>query len=248
MLLNQAYACWQKNGIWTEGTPAQYFAGIGRIISLVGGGGKTSLMYHLAHAFQATGEQCAVMTTTKIYRPQVLCATPEDCKSAWNSRTIAVCGEPISQEKLGPPPPELMEWLLSHTDRLFIEADGAKHLPCKMPAVHEPVIPAQSDTVIAVAGLDAIGKPLAACCFRPELVCDFLSCTKDHRLTPDDLAQILFSTRGGRKNVQNRNYYVVLNKCDTPSRLEQGKCVARQLAELGHTQTIITKLRQEDFS
>ena len=56
-------------------------------------------------------------------------------------------------------------------DLILVEADGARHLPLKAPAEHEPVVPASSRVVIAVIGLDCLGKPLdASIAFRPELV------------------------------------------------------------------------------
>ena len=43
---------------------------------------------------------------------------------------------------------------------VLVEADGAKELPCKVPEEWEPVIPKQTTQVVAVYGLDAIGKHL----------------------------------------------------------------------------------------
>ncbi len=43
---------------------------------------------------------------------------------------------------------------------MIIEADGARKLPIKAPAEHEPVIPEFVNTVITVIGLSGLGKPL----------------------------------------------------------------------------------------
>jgi len=40
-----------------------------QVISIVGGGGKTSLMFLLAHAFQAKGLNVISTTTTRILNP-----------------------------------------------------------------------------------------------------------------------------------------------------------------------------------
>ena len=48
---------------------------------------------------------------------------------------------------------ELAEQIL-----VLIEADGARRLPLKVPAEHEPVIPEMTTHVLSVYGLDSIGK------------------------------------------------------------------------------------------
>ena len=49
---------------------------------------------------------------------------------------------------------------------LLLEADGAKRLPVKTPAEHEPVICEQTDIVLNVYGMSAVGKKLKEGCFR----------------------------------------------------------------------------------
>ena len=44
--------------------------GEGGVISLVGAGGKTSLMFRLAHELSLTGDSVLTTTTTKIYVPE----------------------------------------------------------------------------------------------------------------------------------------------------------------------------------
>lgn len=48
---------------------------------------------------------------------------------------------------------------------VLLEADGAKRMPCKVPAAHEPVLLPESDIVLTVAGLSALGRPLREVCF-----------------------------------------------------------------------------------
>lgn len=227
-------------GGWTEHPSALVLAGSGRVLSLVGGGGKTTLLYHLARDLQASGHRTAVVTTTKIYRPDRLCLSSADCQARWAEGDYAVCGQPVSAEKIGPPGAALLTWLLDRADRVLIEADGARHLPCKVPADHEPVLLPQCDTVLGVVGLSALGKPVAEVCFRPELACALLGCEADHRLTIQDLAHLLLSPQGTRKDVGSRDYRVVLNQCDTPTHRAAALDLAALLARQGHTQTYLT--------
>ena len=49
----------------------------GHVISLVGGGGKTTLLYALARHYSAQGQRVLVSTTTHIQRPDANYATDE---------------------------------------------------------------------------------------------------------------------------------------------------------------------------
>lgn len=212
----------------------------GHIVSLVGGGGKTTLMGYLSSCFSKKGFRTVAMTTTKIGRPAYFCRTIEACQAEWTQGRWAICGEAFSERKLCAPSAPMLEALLAHADAVVIEADGAKRMACKAPAAHEPVILAQSDTVMGVAGLDVLGKTVSEACFRAELVQDLLGCGPQHVLSPDDLAQILLSEKGARKMVENREFYAVLNKCDDDQRLQAGVEVLRALEKRGHTKAILT--------
>ena len=87
-------------------------------------------------------------------------------------------------------------------------------MPCKLPAEHEPVLLESSDIVIAVAGLDALGKSLEEGCFRWQLGRELFASSCNLLLDEAKLAQILLSEQGSRKSVGTRAYYIALNKCD----------------------------------
>ena len=106
-----------------------------------------------------------------------------------------------------------------------------KHLPCKVPAAHEPVLLPQCDMVLAVAGLSALEKPLEQVCFRLKEACRVLSVTPDTLLTPELLARMLADPQGGRKNVGGRQFHVVLNQADTSRRRMLGEQVLRILQQ-----------------
>ena len=142
----------------------------GHVISLVGGGGKTTLLYALARHYSAQGQGVLVSTTTHIRRPDANYAPDEAARDAlWQAGTYAVAGVPAEGGKLTMPP-HLADWM-AEADTVLLEADGAKHHPCKAPAAHEPVLLRSSDIVLAAAGLSAVGKPLQDVCFRLEAAC-----------------------------------------------------------------------------
>jgi len=68
--------------------------------------------------------------------------------------------------------------------------------------------------VLAVAGMDALGRQLAQACQRPQLAAELLGCSLDSVIDEQMLAALLLSEQGARKNVGARAYYIVLNNCD----------------------------------
>ena len=93
---------------------------------------------------------------------------------------------------------------------IIVEADGAAGRPLKVPADHEPVIPAATTVVVVVASLAAIGGRIVDVTHRPERVVALLGCGEDHVLEPDDLAVVLSHPRGGLWRVPDTARVVVV--------------------------------------
>lgn len=204
-------------------------------VCLVGGGGKTTLLYELATQLAEQGRRVVVLTSTHILRPSaaVYAANLAAVQRLWQQDSYAVIGtEEQLTGKLIAPPPELYATCMEQADYLLCEADGAKHRPCKAPAEWEPMLLPECDVVIGVAGADALGRPLADCCFRSELAAALLGVTAETRLTPQLLAHLLLEAQGTRKNVGSRAYYLVINKCDTITAV-QGRELCQQLLATG---------------
>lgn len=193
-------------------------------ICLVGGGGKTTVMYELAAAWAACGRKVLVLTSTHILRPVdgSFAADVPAVQNLWQQGRYAVIGNPeLATGKLTAPPQDLYEALQLQADVILCEADGSKHHPCKAPAAHEPVLLPDSDIVLAVVGMDALGCPLAQACQRPQLAAALLGCSLDSVIDEQMLVALLLSEQGARKNVGTRGFYIVLNKCDLISAAQQ---------------------------
>lgn len=217
----------------------------GHIVSLVGGGGKTTLMYAMARLCAAKGWRVLATTTTHIQQPKAFWAqTIAERNERWNAGNYAVAGLSAENGKLKSlPPDQLCRWM-DGADIVFVEADGAKRLPCKAPAEHEPVILPESDVVLAVAGLSAEERPLKEVCFRLEKACDLLDATPETLLTPPMLAKLLASDAGGHKNVNDREFYAVLNQADTPQRRKFGEETQKILQEKYAVRCILTAFEE----
>ena len=241
--MDGAAAYWMEADMLRQGTPETYFAALlenGHVISLVGGGGKSSLQAYLARCYAKRGMKTVATTTTKIRRSDRFCRTIGECRERWAAGEYAVCGVPYGENKLSAPDDATLAALMDEADAVIVEADGAHGMPCKAPAAHEPVILPQSDAVIALLGLDALGQPVETVCHRPQQVCALLSCDMQHRLTCEDAAKILLSDQGARRDVGDRAFYVVLNKCDDAHRCERGEKILHILCEYGQMQNVMT--------
>ncbi len=170
------------------------------LISLVGGGGKSTLLFALGRELAEAGSRVILTTTTKMGRQQALTA-PSVCWSADVDCAIdALDGTgPVmlvtggDDHKVTGPPPGVVDRLfaVSGADYVIVEADGSRGKPLKAPADHEPVIPSATTTVVILVGVDAIGKRLSAAAHRIERAIVFTGLLPDHELTAADCARIL---------------------------------------------------------
>ena len=116
------------------------------LTALIGGGGKTTLMYHLASELRQQGT-VLVCTTTKIWPPAHLrvCTEEGTLREELRRRGIACTGTPTEQGKLTAPAIDGWETM---ADFVLVEADGSRQLPLKAHGPQEPVIPTASRRTI----------------------------------------------------------------------------------------------------
>lgn len=219
----------------------------GHVLSIVGAGGKSSLMDALAGHYANRGRRVVVSTTTHILRPRegYVAGNREELKRFLRSHRIVTAGTDAPEGKLAAADSMTVEDYRELADVVLIEADGAKHFPCKVPKEREPVIPRESDIVLGVLGMDALGKCLKDVCFRWQRAMDFLGVDANHRMTQRDLVKILAADWGTRKGVGDREYYVVLNQCDDEKRMEQAKAMERMLKDAGVEHVVCISLKKE---
>ena len=214
--------------------------------SFVGAGGKSSLIEVMATWGTKQGKKVLVTTTTHIFRPEPekLARTPEDLERIWGAGDWAVIGvvEVKQPQKLKMPNPAWMRQAMALADLVLIEADGSKRLPCKVPAAHEPVILPETEVVIAVLGLSALGRTVKECCFRLEETEKLLGADEDHLLSCEDMAKILASEEGLRKGVGGRKYVAALNQCDDDQRRAAGERIGEMLCGWGVEDVILTRM------
>ena len=171
------------------------------VVSVVGAGGKTSLIFAWARELASAGKNVVITTTTHMYRPERM---EED------GIRIGVSDDPERPDKVSAPPAEVLDSLRDTADVVLIEADGSRRMPLKWPADREPVIPDYTDVTVCVAGLSALGRRTADVVYNAEGLPDVLK-----RETADmNLIHAIVSSRdGGQKGVRG-DFRVFMNQVD----------------------------------
>lgn len=215
-----------------------------KVISLVGAGGKTTLMYELAKRCSGRGLKVLVSTTTHIAEPKSHFATDKDeVLRLWETGTYAVIGERTSGKKLSMPSAGKLNELMEEADTVLLEADGSKRMPCKVPAGHEPMLLPKTSLVIGVMGMSCLGKRMDECCFRLEAAQRFFGVCPDTIMSEELAVSILSSDLGARKYVGDREFAVVLNQCDTKEIRESAGRIAADLERKGIGRVLLTCFR-----
>ncbi|RMH68249.1 MAG: putative selenium-dependent hydroxylase accessory protein YqeC, partial [Actinomyces sp.] len=164
------------------------------LVALVGGGGKTTLLFALGDQL---GGSVILTTTTKMGRERtgghpVLFSPPDERLLADldRSRVVVAWGADGGHKAVGVDPTVCDHWF-DLADHVVVEADGSRRRPFKAPRPFEPVIPSRTTLVVACLGADAIGRVIADRCQRPLRVAAAAGCSPYDRLTPARLAAVL---------------------------------------------------------
>jgi len=213
-------------------------------IAVVGAGGKTSTIFQLAKEMADRNRRVIITTTTHMYRESgALATTPEEAERLLLQQPIVIVGRLVEDGKIRGLSEDDTKKLKLIADVLLIEADGSKHLPLKVPAETEPVIPRETDRVIVVAGLSGIGHPISECCHRAELVQELLQRPSEHILESKEVA-VMIQKGYLDRCVRSEGFpgMVILNQADDLARRE----TAKELIELLEPYPcIMTQLQEE---
>jgi probable selenium-dependent hydroxylase accessory protein YqeC len=222
----------------------------GGIVSLVGAGGKTSLMYRLARELCRKGAKVLTTTTTRIRPPTpqqspacILAAAPEDILEQATAmlqthrHITAAAGESAEAGKLTGLTAQAVDRLGGSRvfDWIIVEADGAAGRPLKAPAAHEPVIPSRTDWLVGMAGLSAVGKPLCErWVFRTEIFSSLSGLAPGSTVTAEAVAAVLVHEQGVLKGAPRRcRCLAFLNQADAIGGRTAGLQIAQVIGRCG---------------
>lgn len=190
------------------------------VTAIIGGGGKTTLMERLAQELSARA-RVIVCTTTHILPEKTMpCLVLPSARAISGALAQSACvcvGSVAENGKFGPPELSFDE-LCKLADYVIAEADGAKRLPLKAHAAHEPVVPPEANQTILVAGLSGFGKPARESVHRAQIFADALGTEQDAPVTAEAWAEFV-----NREALHTR---ALLNQADLPG----GEALARRIA------------------
>ena len=226
--------------------------GEGGVISLVGAGGKSSLMYKLAHELAQTGETVLTTTTTKIFEPTreqsanlIICDSitgmlekAREILKKNNHITAAAEKMTVAGKLRGFEPQVVQNIWNRHLFRwIIVEADGAAGRPLKVPAKHEPVIPDCTSLLVGVVGLNGTGQALTdQWVFRHERFTQLTGLESGSKITEAAITAVLAHENGIFRNAPAEAVRVVFcNQADTPQNLAAGQRIARLLDKKKNT-------------
>ena len=210
------------------------------LVALVGAGGKTTALFKLARELQPS----LVTTTTHLGAWQVdsrnahiiwKSGSPRpDIESFTDTGITLVTGEKEDERYRGLNTEQLekLRGLAGyHALPLLIEADGSRQRSLKAPGEHEPAIPEFVNTVIVVAGLRGLGRPLTeAHVHRPEIFARFAGIKINEPVTIEALGKVLTHPAGGLKNIPaGARHAALLNEADNAELQSEGQKLANSI-------------------
>lgn len=216
--------------------------------AVAGAGGKTTALFQIARQF--TGP-VIVTTTTHFGEWQIpladrhiIASSPDNLAGIRFDGVTLVTGPLRQDNRTDGVSQDILFWLRAKAKELsaplLIEADGARQKPLKAPAAHEPVIPNFVDSVVVLAGLSGLGRPLTdETVHRPETFAKLSGLKISEAITSEALIRVLIHPNGGLKNIPAQaRKIVLLNQADTPELQSIGGKMANAL--LGKFNSVIT--------
>ncbi|MBO4916113.1 MAG: putative selenium-dependent hydroxylase accessory protein YqeC [Oscillospiraceae bacterium] len=182
------------------------FLKIGRgVTALIGGGGKTTLMYTLTEELRKKGA-VILCTSTHIRAPEqypLITGGAAEIRTALDAHG-AICAGTRSEDGKLTAPSLSFEELAGLADFVIVEADGSRSLPLKAHAPHEPVIPPNAQRVVLVVGADGFGGRIREVCHRPELYAERAGVSMDDTVTPELAARVITAEGFGDRVFVNK--------------------------------------------
>lgn len=225
---------------------------------LIGGGGKTSLMFALALELVREGKSVITTTSTRIHYPVpdqsacVLVGSWDSMQDGLKQGLSAAKHATIARDFLETDRSKLCGYTKSELDKiidsqvadyLLVEADGSAGRSLKAHADFEPVLPDRAGLVIAVIGIDCIGQPVNdQHVHRAALFCETLDRRMNSIISCEDVSAILLHPGGYlRKVPEHAQVIAFISKAISPDAERQAKVLA-DVIRRGDTRGRITHI------
>jgi molybdenum cofactor cytidylyltransferase len=209
-----------------------------QLVAFAGAGGKTTALQQSCRELALQGTRALATTTTAMFARQLAATGPllvEDddsvplsARAAEALRTaevVALAKSRTGHEKVKGLTPDEVDalWHRGLTGSLLVEADGSRGLPLKAFGEAEPQLPSWTSTVVVVAGLQALDRPLDEDhVHRAGLLAQRLRVPTGTLVTPDLLGRALALQAGRvRELAPGARVVVLLNQAESDALLDQ---------------------------
>ncbi len=207
-----------------------------RVTALIGGGGKTTLLYLLGQTLAEQGKSVLLTTTTHLAQDD--CAVAPESADALNALLapgkVILAAYPAEDGRMTGIPPQWYPRLKA--DYILVEADGSRRRPLKVHRENEPVIPEGTELVFQVAGLSALGRCSDEVIHHPEE----MGLREPEAVRPELIAFVLL--RGAERCPCE--CVAVLNQADDAILRQQAFEIKRML-EKKQLSAVVTRLKGE---
>ena len=206
------------------------------IISFVGAGGKTTMMFKLADELRLNNK-VLVTTTTKIYLTlestyDFICTDKEKlpCFINMKENGIYIVGTGINEESkiLGLEDGQLEE-LATYFDYILIEADGSKEKQLKGWDEFEPVIYEKTTKTIGIIDIQSLGIVINEdTIHRSKIFCELTGAKQGDTVKLEHLSKLVLHPKGLFKGAKGEKI-IYINKVETTKDLILAKNLIRKI-------------------
>lgn len=215
-----------------------------KVISVCGGGGKTTTLYRLAEELKGEGHSVLMTTTTAMGLPEkdrfdYLIREEEvlqDLEILKNSmakgQVTFLIKDMINVSKVKGVDQTTVDYIKEWEffDFIIVETDGAKRKAIKAPREDEPLNPYSTDLVIGVIGLDALGKKIDEDhVHRVEIFKRLLDLDREKYIDEEIVVKLVKHPMGLFKNAVGKKKVLILNKADSTELRLRGQKIREAL-------------------
>lgn len=229
----------------------------GDVVAFAGAGGKSGAILNAARELAEEGMRVVIVPTTKMFHSEIESAgalvVSEDPEELRKETEKAIQGSPvvvagsarISKGRIGGVEPEEISSLSKLADVVLVEADGSRRRPIKGTADHEPLLPASANLVVAVANIQALGKPVdEEHVHRPEIFSELTGVGSGQSITPRAFARSL--AQGSLHNAPDDARSAALITGVEPGRsMVDATIVTREIWKLGVKRVVLSSVTLE---
>ena len=208
------------------------------VISLVGAGGKTTIMMQLALEQKELSRDVLITTSTHMLEPIQYASVDEDeelIREKLGKNHMVIAGRRAKEGKISALLEDTFQNVQRVADVTLVEADGSKRYPAKIPNENEPVISGKTTDILIVMGLSSLNMTLKDGCHRRELAQEFLGKGDEDILTEEDLIKIILIkyVKPLSEKYPQIKIRCILNQVDNEERLIKAKHIALSLGNIG---------------